>query len=112
MKKNKPQVFIQHLIVGLGLMAASPLPGFANTVITTQSNNSSFILSPTPGDIFVPVIFSSTGFSGRVSAEQGFYHQAILLQKSTEQYFQSIMFDFKVDDNGGVYIYKERGFTY
>ena len=112
MKNSKPQVFIQSLIVGLGLVAASPLPGFANTIITTQTNNSAFILAPTPGDLFVPIIFSSTGFAGRISAEPGFYHQAILLQKSSEQYFQSITFDFKVNDDGAVYIYKERGFQY
>ena len=104
MAQRKFTAFVPNLIVGLGIVAAFPLPSFGNPIIIDT-----FDVTPITSDVFVPIVYYAGGAD---HPEPGFYHQSILIQKASEKYFQSILFDFKVNESEDVYIYKEYDFEY
>lgn len=104
MAQHKLIAFVPNLIFGLGIVVANPLPSFGNPIIIDT-----FDVTPLNSDVYVPIVYYAGGAD---HPEPGFYHQSILIQKASEKYFQSILFDFKVDDYDDVYIYKENDFEY
>ena len=104
MAQRKLNSFVPNLLFGLGMVVATPTASLGNPIIIDT-----FDVTPINDSLFVPIVY----YSGAGDyPDPGFYHQSILIQKATEKYFQSVLFDFKVDEDNDVYVYKENDFEY
>lgn len=99
MTQKKFTAFIPKLLFGFGMILTYDCRPIYPATIAIDT----FDVVATQSNIYVPIVY----YSGRSdNPEPGFYHQAILLQKSTDNYFDSKSINFQSPE-GGVFIFKD-----
>lgn len=84
--------FIPSLLLGFGIaLSCNARPVQAASVVIDT-----FEVTSLQGNAYVPLVYYA---GSRDRPDPGYYHQAILLQKSTETYYESTSFDFEAEES-------------
>lgn len=107
MSSRKTNYPIKLLFLGIAAVFFSPSQVRANILVVNPLFVESSTGTVADSSILVPILF---GEDTDDKPESGFYHQSILLQKSTDNYFKSKRSDKFEQNDVDVYDYKDQEF--
>ena len=97
----------KYLLFGLAAVLFTPSEIRANFILVNPLLVESATNTVTDASILVPILFDS---EPDLQPDPGFYHQSILLQKSTENYFKNQESKSFERDDADVYSFEESKF--